>query len=145
MIRSLLEEKTNEAEIIGQIERKYGVRPESVRGDIMLVKAEWDKDALQAVLRRKFDGCRKRADLLGNKNTLTFDQILDKYEKSDGTCSYCGGKNRNKAVLIVDHIVPLANGGDNAIDNINLACSVCNSIKGKKDICSAFVEKKKKP
>ena len=39
----------------------------------------------------------------------------------------CGSTDED---LTVDHIVPLALGGSNTIDNIQPLCSACNGIKG---------------
>jgi len=45
----------------------------------------------------------------------------DNYE-----CLRCGDTER----LSIDHIVPLAKGGDNSPENLQTLCSTCNSIKG---------------
>lgn len=42
-----------------------------------------------------------------------------------GCCTYCG----NRGPLTLDHITPLADGGDNAWDNLLPACKLCNSSK----------------
>lgn len=47
--------------------------------------------------------------------------VRDNYE-----CLRCGDTER----LSIDHIVPLAKGGDNSADNLQTLCSTCNSIKG---------------
>jgi len=50
--------------------------------------------------------------------------------KRDGfACQYCGA-HPPAVVLHVDHIVAVANGGDNRPDNLITACSVCNIGKG---------------
>ena len=50
--------------------------------------------------------------------------------KRDGfTCLYCGA-HPPAAILHADHIDPVANGGDNSIDNLTTACNVCNGGKG---------------
>jgi len=49
--------------------------------------------------------------------------------KRDGfTCQYCGQKPTD-VVLQVDHIVPVAAGGDNDINNLVTACEACNQGK----------------
>lgn len=49
--------------------------------------------------------------------------------KRDGfACQYCGQKPP-AVVLHVDHIVAVARGGDNSIDNLLTACSTCNHGK----------------
>lgn len=50
--------------------------------------------------------------------------------KRDGfRCHYCGA-TPDVCVLNVDHIVPVAGGGDNHQDNLITACWNCNSGKG---------------
>lgn len=34
-----------------------------------------------------------------------------------------------KFIFTVDHIIPLTKGGTNAMDNLQVACGVCNLIK----------------
>jgi hypothetical protein len=49
--------------------------------------------------------------------------------KRDGfTCAYCGA-HPPAAILQIDHIDPVANGGSNAIDNLITACEGCNQGK----------------
>lgn len=50
--------------------------------------------------------------------------------KRDGfACQYCGATPPG-ALLHVDHIVAVANGGDNSADNLITACQPCNLGKG---------------
>ncbi|MFY4709930.1 HNH endonuclease [Burkholderia glumae] len=50
--------------------------------------------------------------------------------KRDGfTCQYCGS-HPPEVILEVDHIVPVAEGGANEIDNYITACFPCNRGKG---------------
>lgn len=50
--------------------------------------------------------------------------------KRDGfSCQYCGGVPP-RVLLHVDHIVPVAGGGDNDMDNLITACDSCNIGKG---------------
>lgn len=54
--------------------------------------------------------------------------------KRDGfTCQYCGGQAPD-VILHVDHINPVANGGENDILNLITACKDCNSGKGAKTL-----------
>jgi 5-methylcytosine-specific restriction endonuclease McrA len=54
-----------------------------------------------------------------------------------GKCACCG-KKRN---LAVDHIVPLAKGGTNWPNNLQLLCTSCNCAKGAKDPITFMQEK----
>lgn len=51
------------------------------------------------------------------------------FKRDTFTCQYCGAK-APEAVLHVDHINPVANGGDNSIMNLVTACAACNGGKG---------------
>jgi 5-methylcytosine-specific restriction endonuclease McrA len=43
-------------------------------------------------------------------------------------CSYCGGTEN----ISLDHVVPIARGGNHSIGNLMPLCRSCNSSKGKK-------------
>ena len=50
--------------------------------------------------------------------------------KRDGfTCQYCG-KQPPDSTLVIDHINPIANGGDNDMLNLITSCEDCNQGKG---------------
>lgn len=54
--------------------------------------------------------------------------------KRDGfKCQYCG-VTPDKEVLQVDHIIPVAEGGENDIDNLITSCQPCNLGKGAKSL-----------
>jgi 5-methylcytosine-specific restriction endonuclease McrA len=44
-------------------------------------------------------------------------------------CSYCGARGGQ-----VDHVVPLAEGGENRAMNLTSACETCNPAKGAKPL-----------
>lgn len=57
--------------------------------------------------------------------------------KRDGfTCQYCGASPPG-VLLHVDHILAVAAGGGNAIDNLITACQPCNLGKGARDLTVA--------
>lgn len=56
-----------------------------------------------------------------------FDLLID----SKGFCGYCKEFFGYKK-LTLDHITPLSLGGLNKIENLRIACRVCNSRKGNK-------------
>lgn len=51
------------------------------------------------------------------------------YNKAEGRCQLCGRKIRYKE-LTLDHIVPLAMGGEDCISNLQAADAACNGFKG---------------
>lgn len=52
------------------------------------------------------------------------------YRRDGHTCQYCGS-TRN---LTIDHLVPRCRGGEDSWQNLCLACSACNSLKGHKSL-----------
>ena len=52
-------------------------------------------------------------------------QIL---ERDNFTCQYCG-QHAPDVILHVDHILPVAKGGDNSFSNLITSCSACNEGK----------------
>lgn len=45
-------------------------------------------------------------------------------------CGICGRKIKRFDEMTIDHIIPLSRGGNNKIDNCQLAHSACNAMKG---------------
>jgi hypothetical protein len=58
------------------------------------------------------------------------------------TCPACGFYDEYGFHLTVDHIVPIAKGGTNDIENLQCLCQTCNMIKGKKHLKPLRVRKK---
>lgn len=54
---------------------------------------------------------------------------FDVFKRDSFTCQYCGS-TPPKVILHVDHIMPVASGGGNEIENLITACSCCNLGKG---------------
>lgn len=53
------------------------------------------------------------------------------------TCGYCGRRFRkdNKEFwIVIDHVIPLARGGDTVVGNLVAACWRCNHSKGDKTL-----------
>ena len=50
------------------------------------------------------------------------------YEKDNFQCSVCGETDLEK--LSIDHINPVSLGGTNDINNLQVLCKECNSLKG---------------
>jgi 5-methylcytosine-specific restriction endonuclease McrA len=51
-------------------------------------------------------------------------------EDCDYRCAYCG----KKAVLELDHVVPISRGGSHEISNAVPSCRSCNAKKGNKSL-----------
>lgn len=75
---------------------------------------------------------------ISNKSRCADLEIKKKlYEKQNGICYICGRKtNLDKdakdkdTYATVDHIIPLSKNGTDSIDNMAIACSICNNLKG---------------
>lgn len=52
-------------------------------------------------------------------------------ERCGFRCVYCGASAKDGATLEVDHVIPVAKGGDNDPANLEAACFACN--RGKRD------------
>ena len=61
------------------------------------------------------------------KKSLRFDV----FKRDRFACQYCGA-TPPRVLLEVDHIHPVAKGGDNGIDNLITACEACNRGKSAK-------------
>lgn len=57
------------------------------------------------------------------------------FKRDEFTCQYCGA-HPPAAILHVDHITPVAKGGQNDSDNLITACNVCNAGKGARSLDS---------
>lgn len=55
------------------------------------------------------------------------------FKRDSFTCQYCGQKAPD-VILHIDHIIPVAEGGDNHITNLLTACFSCNSGKSDRKI-----------
>lgn len=91
---------------------------------------QWYHDNLEhARMQSRVSSHRRLERVVENgNNTLTLKEIeklLDKHP----FCAYCGESDKK---LTIDHIIPLAKGGQNCIENINIACMSCNLSKGDK-------------
>lgn len=52
------------------------------------------------------------------------------WDRTDGHCWYCGLRLNPFTTFAVDHIMPVSQGGTNALINLIPACRSCNSRKG---------------
>lgn len=54
-------------------------------------------------------------------------------ERDEFTCQYCGAKAPD-AILHVDHVIAVVNGGPTVAENLLTACEACNMGKGAADL-----------
>lgn len=60
--------------------------------------------------------------------SITAGEILPLFEKSE-RCTYCGDR-LDFRTMSLDHILPVARGGTNRIENLHIVCMRCNRFKG---------------
>jgi 5-methylcytosine-specific restriction endonuclease McrA len=91
------------------------------------------EEAYKAARRRA--KARRRARKRGAQVVETIDPSRV-FERDGFTCGLCGKRLAmgrsvpHPKAPTVDHIVPLANGGDHSYANVQAAHFICNSVKG---------------
>ncbi|HET6494558.1 MAG TPA: HNH endonuclease [Thermoleophilia bacterium] len=81
------------------------------------------RDEYQAYARNR------KARNLAAPGTHTADDVQEQHERQRGRCFWCHEKLTE---YHVDHVIPLAGGGGNGIENIVVSCPRCNLSKGAK-------------
>lgn len=61
------------------------------------------------------------------------------YEKAHGRCELCGARITYNSMTL-DHVIPLAMGGADEVENLSCACLPCNQFKGS-ILPESFLEK----
>lgn len=79
----------------------------------------------------RFQSARRRARILEAPGFHSLDEWLERLAEFNGLCAYCLNVADTK-----DHVVALAVGGSDSIDNVVPACLSCNLTKGTKSIGS---------
>lgn len=101
--------------------------PEAVRrhrqADYERHKPRFHFNALKRKLQKKANGSAPR--LLAD--------LLELYRTRGGRCAYCGGGVDGKRGLHLDHVIPLALGGPDTLENLVGACAKCNRAKWAND------------
>lgn len=64
-----------------------------------------------------------------SRNAIIARKLSLLMDKVSIECEYCEDEITDKQELTVDHVVPLAQGGTNDIDNLVLCCRDCNLRK----------------
>lgn len=80
--------------------------------------------------RARINNLNSRAREVGAAGVLTLEDIDALKAFYDFTCLKCG----NRPAISPDHVKPLALGGSNTVDNLQLLCENCNKGKGDEEI-----------
>ena len=70
---------------------------------------------------------------MSERKPITKKARFEVFKRDSFTCQYCGASAPD-VILHVDHIKPVATGGDNDITNLITACVACNSGKGAREL-----------
>lgn len=70
---------------------------------------------------------------MSNRQPIKKTVRFEVFKRDNFTCQYCGGKAPD-VVLHVDHINPVAGGGNNDIMNLVTSCEPCNLGKGAREL-----------
>ncbi len=99
------------------------------------------------------DACMKRIANRKKDKRITKDKMIDNditleklYIRDDGVCKLCGGlcdwndepNKKDSKYPSVDHIIPIADGGEHSWDNVQLAHWYCNTVRGNAPLSEMF-------
>ena len=106
-----------------------GVDISAKSADLVQVRIRKEIDLFHNFVPIRRTDVPKRTDLGELPNYRTHKHIL--FGKQEGMCGGCRSTFpfRN---FTVDHIVPQSKGGTDHLDNLQLLCNACNSVKGSK-------------
>ena len=71
--------------------------------------------------------------MASKRRTLSKSKRFEVLYRDNSRCQYCGAKPPNCA-LVIDHIHPVSNGGDNAVANLVTSCVECNYGKSDQEL-----------
>lgn len=98
-------------------------------------------DRLIAALEEVAAGLNRASDAaeasLRERRTLSPRLRAAIIEAHDSACIYCN-RVLERADCVLDHVVPLALGGDDHADNLAVACAPCNTRKGARMVHDVF-------
>jgi len=118
------------AQVLKLLERLAPAEDESPEGALLLFLTGADDPEVLAYRRLPAPFKRSRRWSAGKERT----EVLDWLIARDGPyCAYCGVLPK---ITHIDHVVPVAMGGDNLPSNLVISCPGCNNRKG----CSSLDE-----
>lgn len=72
-------------------------------------------------------------DFKPKRKSLSKKTRFEVFKRDSFTCQYCGA-HPPSVILHIDHILAVASGGTNSIDNLITSCQPCNLGKGARDL-----------
>ena len=74
-------------------------------------------------------------DNVSNRKAISASTRWSIFFRDGFACRYCGSQAGQQGVeLVIDHVLSVADGGDNSFDNLIAACRRCNDGKGAKSL-----------
>jgi 5-methylcytosine-specific restriction endonuclease McrA len=111
-----------------ELRREYAVKDYEKNKEARIAQAtKWQKDNPEAVQVRNN---KRRVRELSLSGSYTKTEATKLYEDQDGFCAGCNADLSFEKHL--DHIMPLALGGSNSIENLQWLCPFCNLSKNAK-------------
>ena len=88
----------------------------------------WDRGRRQAARLERLRKIRAADEEAGGgrRERIPDEVRAAAWHRDDGRCGRCG----SEVDLQFDHIIPVARGGGNAVENIQVLCGACNRSKG---------------
>lgn len=80
---------------------------------------------------------------MAKRKALTKKIRFEVFKRDKFTCQYCG-QPAPDVILEIDHIIPVAKGGDNEITNLITSCKACNAGKKHRELSDDSVIAKQK-
>lgn len=80
---------------------------------------------------------------MAERKTLSKKTRFEVFKRDAFTCQYCGSKAPD-VILVVDHVKPVAAGGDNDLMNLITSCQACNAGKGARELSDMTVLEKQR-
>ena len=114
----------NQEKIRARIARYHRLHPYSANREKILARNRAHPELKRAVEHRR------QAMKAGNGGTYSTTEWLALCDSWGNRCLCCGAAEH----LTCDHVVPIARGGRNVIENLQLLCRPCNCRKGTKTI-----------
>lgn len=117
-----------------RIERAKYSKQYMQKPEVRKQRRQWERqyarqERVKELFRRKNQ--TRRARKIGNGGSYTLEEWNDLLTHYNNTCLCCGikGEETELGKLTLDHVIPLAKGGSNSIDNIQPLCLPCNIRK----------------
>jgi len=134
------------------LERAWGIRPES---SVLVLNATYEPINITSWKRAIILLVKEKAKIISEKVIRLIDyvhvpvsKIMEAkpsramiYKRDGHKCQYCGATRR----LTIDHVIPRSKGGKDTWQNLVVACSKCNTLKGDKFLEQTGMKLLRKP